>query len=479
MSSNWSRKSQPWYTNRPGAETYTASPPPARGDLIRSIRIDELEGQAEKYAHLTTVRDARTVTSYNWLDKGGAGPNIFVPGRPPVWTPQSNPSRLKEDSGSYFRDKNAARYPKHPMEPAVVASLAADDTIPAEVDIMACGSTFGNLLRFVRGQNKSCRMLVYKLGRTVFLVRRENSPTELIPGVRGFGHTFPEANTTWEADVRGSASHQRVLRYSFGGLELLVRFEADGYIKPTSSKSTPSQSPPNNNPATTLDDLTGSLSTTTISPPSFFSSSSLSSSPALSITPAGALTPQSTLLDLKTRSTKTRYERDHLAEELPRLWIAQIPTFILAFHTRGLFLTQDIEIRDVRDEVKKWEEEHSKELAMLAGLLHWIREVVQQEGGEEGRVEIFLGQNTDGKLEVRKVVGAVGGVVSEGVREQWERSGKDGGVEEKGGDSGRSDGEKGVDGEGHENGLAWDDEETPDYTACSAEECGYCGRCDY
>ncbi|KAJ4289259.1 hypothetical protein N0V88_007009 [Collariella sp. IMI 366227] len=154
-----------------------------------------------------------------------------------MWTPQSHPSPLKEDSGSYFRDKNAARYPKHPMEPAVMASLAADPATPAQIDIFACGSTLGNLLRFVRGQDKSCRMLVYKLHNTVFLVRRENSPTELIPGIRGFGHTFPEANTTWEPDVKGSASHQRLIRYSLGGLDLLVRFEADGTPTPTAPSS--------------------------------------------------------------------------------------------------------------------------------------------------------------------------------------------------------------------------------------------------
>jgi DNA-directed RNA polymerase subunit H (RpoH/RPB5) len=36
------------------------------------------------------------------------------------------------------------------------------------------------------------RMIVELVGQTVFLVRRENSPTERIPNVRGYGHTFPE-----------------------------------------------------------------------------------------------------------------------------------------------------------------------------------------------------------------------------------------------------------------------------------------------
>jgi len=73
-------------------------------------------------------------------------------------------------------------------------------------------------------------MLVEKVGKAVFFIRREDSPTELIPDVRGYGHAFPEAFTTWESEVITSASHQRVIKYAFGGMKLLVRFEADGYL---------------------------------------------------------------------------------------------------------------------------------------------------------------------------------------------------------------------------------------------------------
>ena len=103
---------------------------------------------------------------------------------------------MPEDSGTYFRDRNAARYPSHPLEPAVLASLSADPKLPDETDVVACASTLGNLLRFVRGEDRSFRMLAQMVGSTLFLTRREKSPTETIPNVRGHGHTFPEAYTT-------------------------------------------------------------------------------------------------------------------------------------------------------------------------------------------------------------------------------------------------------------------------------------------
>ena len=64
-------------------------------------------------------------------------------------------------------------------------------------DIVACGSTLGNLLRFVRGQDKPFRFLAQVIGNTVFFLRKENDPRELIPDVRGYGHSSPEANMTW------------------------------------------------------------------------------------------------------------------------------------------------------------------------------------------------------------------------------------------------------------------------------------------
>ena len=49
----------------------------------------------------------------------------------------------------------------------------------------------GNLLRFVRSIDKPFRFSVEVVDSTVFFVRKENQPDELIDGVRGYGHTFP------------------------------------------------------------------------------------------------------------------------------------------------------------------------------------------------------------------------------------------------------------------------------------------------
>ena len=153
-------------------------------------------------------------------------------GAPPAWTPLDEPRLLDQDRGDYFRDPNAARFPSYPLEPAVRALLTEEEGLETQqIDLFACSSTMGSLLRFVRRVDKPFRFFVEVVKNTVFFVRHENSPTQLIVGVKGYGYTFPEAYTTWDADAKGSASHQRLLRYSFAGLECILRYECDGYLR--------------------------------------------------------------------------------------------------------------------------------------------------------------------------------------------------------------------------------------------------------
>lgn len=99
--------------------------------------------------------------------------------------------------------------------------------------MFGCGSTIGNLLRFARGIDKSFKFDVDVIGNTVCFVRKETSPTAIMENVRGYGHAFPEEHTSWDEDVKGSESHQRIIRYELGDVKILVRFESDGYYKGT------------------------------------------------------------------------------------------------------------------------------------------------------------------------------------------------------------------------------------------------------
>lgn len=328
---------------------------------------------------------------------------MVLPGKPPLWTPLE-PYQLQEDKGIYYRDRNAACYPDHPLEPAVVSVMKMQN-MPRRVDVFACGSTLGNLLRFVRGDGKPFRMLVEAVGKTVHLIRRENSPREKIPDVRGYGHTFPEAYTTWEPDVRRSLSHQRIVKYKFGGLDVMVRFEGDGYIKPN-EPSTPRARVGFGNVDlfTQFEGLSAGQASAADDSEKFIN--------ALEVRDAGSKTPQETIFDLKTRSIKRRDE-DTLGEQLSRLWVSQTPNLILAYHERGIF--RDVQIKNVTEEVQVWEEQNQSSLGRFFSLLRHIVDTAlsyRNEGLEIVRL-------TGGNLEIRKQASDAGDMLSDAVRQKW------------------------------------------------------------
>ncbi|KAK3396793.1 hypothetical protein B0T20DRAFT_356452, partial [Sordaria brevicollis] len=401
-------------------------PPPPLAPLIKSISVSDLDDASTRYEHSTTIEDCETVASYNWLGTNLDSPDILIPGKPRLWKPPPKTPQLKQDSGKFYRDRNAARYPFHPFEPAIATLLHSKPSLVPDLDIVACGSTLGNLLRFVRGEDKPkpFRFLVEKVGNTVFFIRRENSARERIPDVVGYGHTFPKKYTTWEDDVKESWAHQRLVSYRFGGLRFLVRFEADGYLSeedlpkasPTVTADVKKEEPDidlktadgydafiedlfkdmnwddfaetaemfraikrgskGKNVKTTDTDSTEQTSSSS-SPPPIPASSKLP--PPLNIrSNPSPIVPQAQIFDLKTRSIKVREKNKILEDELPRLWVTQIPNFILAYHTSGKFYPSDIEIRDMRPDVKQWEEKHSedKTLAKLAALVRMLVEMV-------------------------------------------------------------------------------------------------------
>ncbi|KAF4954474.1 hypothetical protein FGADI_5253 [Fusarium gaditjirri] len=419
----------------------TSSSAPPLGDVIERITQDSLNSNGDHVG----IENVKLVASYNWISS--SSPEIIIPGQPPRWTPPKGPNKLPGDSGEYYRDVNAAAYPKHPLEPAIVSVMKMNpDPIP--VNIVACGSTIGNLLRFARGVDldRSFRMLVETVGETVHLIRRENSPREKIEGVRGFGHTFPEAYTTWDSLVKRSTSHQRILSYQFGGLDLMVRFEGDGYIS-----SSPVAKTVKGHAFDEMESLgiTESLSNGT---------------GKLKVSDGGESVPQSSVFDLKTRSIMAR-EKDHLGEQLPRLWIAQVMQFILAYHERGLFRDSNIEVKNVEADITKWQDLNQPSLKRLAALLRLV--IDKAHASKDGKLEIVW--SNGGSLEIRRQLSGAGDVLSDPVRKQWEAW------------LGSEDMNPEVSEREEELTAAQSDSDSDsgsDYVACDPE-CGYCGKCIY
>jgi hypothetical protein len=392
-----------------------------------------------------------------------------VQGKPPRWTPLKDAERVNEDSGQYYRDPNAARYPQYPIAPVIQSVLDLNpDFSTADTDIVACGSTMGNLLRFARGQDKSFRFDVQTIGTSVFFIRKENDPRETIPNVRGYGHSFPEQNTTWDSDVKGSDTHQRIVQYDFRGFTCLIRFQCDGYINDEPTKAGAGAS--KTNPLADNDLLSAFGKTTVTRPTSQFPQMD-----GVKIDRGGAEVPQHTIFDLKTRSGRHKTEID-MADIYPQLWIKQIPNFIVAYHD-GAGLFRDVRVQDVRQDVKDWEKDNMEAIQRLAVLL---QEIVEFARGHGGLLEVYSPRKDC--LEIRKQHGEGVHALPSELRDEWAKEAWVRDSEREVRDFSDSD-EGGLalkDEYGSDKGWGYhSDGEEPDYTACSADDCGYCGKCTY
>ena len=225
-------------------------------------------------------------------------------------------------------------------------------------------------------------------------MRQETSPRELIKDVYGYGHTFPERYTTWDTEVRGSTSHQRLIKYNFGGLTLVVRSESDGYIKSKVKDSHEGGDAPNlmhtkpsSSKETQLSDLISSTSAIKMTPELPMKSS------GLELRQTQCKIPQTAILDIKTRSSRAVFDME---EAYRRLWVNQTPNFIIAYHTFGKF--SDIQIRDIRAKLEDWEERNQESLLRFHRTLKKLIRVVSD--SKENKFEVWYKGN--GPLEVRK-----------------------------------------------------------------------------
>ena len=248
-----------------------------------------------------------------------------------------------------------------------------------DIDLVGCGNTLGNLLRVAESIERSFLFRIEVIGNTVFLVRRGTSPRELIPDVWGYGHTFPEAYTTWDEGLKGSVSHQRIIKYRFGEINCLLRFESDGYIKEkVSSETTQSLSDRKESrlsKETVLCEFAESVLVGETTP---------TKGNRLIIEHAGQEIPHSAIFDVKTRSIRNEIKMEEI---YPRNWLSQIPNFILAYHTAGKFTTP--EPRNLQTEIDEWE---NRNKALLHKFYNILLELIK-----------WAKQSKDQKLEVRRI----------------------------------------------------------------------------
>lgn len=255
------------------------------------------------------------------------------------------------------------------------------------------------------------------IGNSVFFVRKENHAKEIIEGLHGHGHTFPEAYTNWEADVKGSTSHQRIIKYTFGGLNYLIRTESDGWL-PERLTSEERASAKVNASLTKADDSMSALIEASESVS--VGQKTVTADDVLDIQLGGRQIPQKGIFDLKTRSASRIID---MADILPRVWLNQTPNFIIGYHKAGLF--EDVQVREVHDEILEWEDKSQDLLNGLSALVYRIIEIAKSCKGQG----LEISRIGSGDLRIRKLLDSEWHALPADLSHRWAGGAdKDGGV---------------------------------------------------
>ncbi|KAI1495867.1 hypothetical protein F5X99DRAFT_402235 [Biscogniauxia marginata] len=415
------------------------------GRLIAEFNLKDATSSDMPAADIR-ITNCRYAASYSII--GDKPPTIVVPAQPAVWSPPELPAELPGDQGDFLRDQNGASFPTSPMQPSVQAIFNLDRAFdPSGIDIMGCASSLGEIIRFSRSVASTFRFDAEMVGDTLFLIR--NHKDELIPEVRGYGHSFLNTFTSHEAELKATKSHQRIVSYDLGGLKCLVRFECDGYI------------------ASQDDGLVvkESMSKKVSNPPG---------SDSIMVQEAGKVVPQKSILEIKTMS-QSRGQIEQ-SEHLPRLWIRQIPNFITAYHLRGIF--NEVKQLPVQQDFLKWEDDNQPKLRRFVATLRQLITEVKR----ASHLKLEVCRTGTGPLQLRERSGEIREVLPPYWREKWmSQSERPLSQTDDQGLSSDDDDDQGypriVPSKGsYDESDGSDDDFSFDYTACDPS-CGYCGRC--
>jgi hypothetical protein len=323
------------------------------------------------------------LASYSWKQTDAS--TIYVPGTPALFSarefadPQGGPVQLEPDSGSHWFDQHMQRAPTHQFEPMFQALSVLD---PARrfnnIDIVVNRNSLSVLLQ-VLGNKYSQRfhLTLDLIGKTLFLGRQlKNAKVHSQPG--SYGRSFESYFTTEDPDLEHAEGHHRMLRYAFGGLNMVVRIETDAYL-----------------PDEATDSVVPHPSCT--SPPGPAPGIPHSGPDRTQIIVAGTLAPHPSTLELKSR---------HVPKPLEQMWFGRTPTCFLGRHKDGLVKRADV-VRYGETEFEDWETRNQAQLQRLEWLLRELRRVVQ--GTREGAaVLVSLGKGEPLRVyETRERVGAV------------------------------------------------------------------------
>lgn len=235
------------------------------------------------------------------------------------------------------------------------------------VDLITDRNGLRKLLDWTEGRVKNpWRIEVDIVGETMIFTRWEANPTNMLTGTStGFGHEFEKRFTEQLEDLKKSTGHHRIVKYTIGGLQLLVRFEVDAYVS-----SSTEEGPGSDAMVSSLEKMSIQNSFTDTTPAGH-----------VKVLRAGQLVDSTSLLEVKTRSKGSGIQ---LSQVMPQLYFSQTPHIYTAHHTKGYIAKKENISKATIDEegFRKWEDQKQESLKKLVALISYVKELTEGKGGQ-------------------------------------------------------------------------------------------------
>ncbi|KAJ5097303.1 hypothetical protein N7456_008024 [Penicillium angulare] len=325
-------------------------------------------------------------------------PTIVIPGCPAKWNPAAERQRLDRDGEDVrpnlpntmeplFRAISIEGNPMNQTHPFIVT----DNCVLRR--LLDCVSYYKRSLSG-RGQSAYEEWTLdteVSGGETVVFRhfrgrRKDERPSYGRDISDGFGRNFEKANTV--NTIEESLEHQRIIRYRLGGVAIIARYEADGFVEDDSGPKEKKDSPADE-------------SVLPESAPSLASAEMTTTSTGLRIQKDGQKVSPGSIIEMKTR---TRVESPytirtqagspcHFEEFASQLWFSRVTNLVFATHSDGRFDPPQVE--DVSESLKEWQEGNKDILDRLACGLNRLSLILRYVPIFKGATITFKGKSLE------------------------------------------------------------------------------------
>ncbi|KAH8898996.1 hypothetical protein GQ53DRAFT_836953 [Thozetella sp. PMI_491] len=366
---------------------------PMHEDLVEMVGL--LKSNKLNAYENVSIQNVEDLASFNRLGHG----EIAIPGQPPRLCPLKSKLALIRDE----ENSEPIPFPQytHVFEPLLRATQLARPAFKVfnNVDIISNASSLQNLFDLFTNAKQRTDRFDFEMVENVLSLKRWPGPFPSAPPY-GYGHGFEKHVCSYaETDpemLRESASHHRVVSYSFGGLRCVIQSEVDGYhcecghgrnlAEPAREKTPDMQDSVPRHPRNpfpeftpgsscnfellTLDDpgdSDGYLSVPAAEGPlaeiAYFS-------PTLVVYNSGEEIPSRCLVEVKTcnKQSQGRFRPE------AQLFFSQRPQIYVAKHKSGSFLPSNASFQDVGAILKEWEGKNQLILGRVAAFLAELRD---------------------------------------------------------------------------------------------------------